>query len=216
MASPPSHHATRRGPRGDSAAVKDSILDAARTVFSESGYQAATVKAIATRAGVDTKLVHYYYGTKAELFGVLAKEALQTIGLFEQLHAALGHKEKVGESYIRSALTAIESPETGTIFLGLLRSIGPHEESRRVFLDMLEKNMLTPLSAVQDAPLDFLRLNLVGTQLHGLIVSRYIIKFGPLATLSIDEVARLVGPTIDAYLTGDLNLPVEKEGQLLK
>lgn len=58
----------RRGrPKGESGS-RARILDAAEHEFGEHGYDGATIRAIATRAGVDSALVHHYFGAKADLF----------------------------------------------------------------------------------------------------------------------------------------------------
>jgi AcrR family transcriptional regulator len=44
------------------------ILEAARAEFAEHGFDAATIRAIAARAGVDASLVMQHHGSKADLF----------------------------------------------------------------------------------------------------------------------------------------------------
>ncbi|MBL8164655.1 MAG: TetR/AcrR family transcriptional regulator [Anaerolineae bacterium] len=59
----------------ESKARRDAILDAALQVFSEVGYERATIKAIATAAGIKSPaLLYWYFPTKADLMqGVLAR-----------------------------------------------------------------------------------------------------------------------------------------------
>ena len=63
----------RRGrpPKIKSEGVGDtrgSILDAAEDLFSKHGFYGVTIREVAREAGVDTALVHYYFGAKRELF----------------------------------------------------------------------------------------------------------------------------------------------------
>src|SRR5215213_5901244 len=58
----------KRGPRQDGVQARESILDAARAQFAQHGYGGATLRAIATDAGVDVALVSYYFGSKSGLF----------------------------------------------------------------------------------------------------------------------------------------------------
>jgi DNA-binding transcriptional regulator YbjK len=44
------------------------ILAAAREAFAQRGYDGATIRQIATSAGVDPALVHHYFGNKEQLF----------------------------------------------------------------------------------------------------------------------------------------------------
>jgi hypothetical protein len=48
------------------------------------------------------------------------------------------------------------------------------------------------------------RTSLVGSHMLGLALGRYILQFPPLATADADALAAAIGPTIDRYLTGDI------------
>ena len=49
-----------------------------------------------------------------------------------------------------------------------------------------------------------LRATLVGSQLIGLAMMRYIGHIEPLASATVDELVAALGPTVQRYLTGDL------------
>src|SRR4029079_2751681 len=62
-------HTRKRGrPRGGESGARERILTSAVDVFAEHGYDGTTIRGIAARAGVDSALVHHYFGTKADLF----------------------------------------------------------------------------------------------------------------------------------------------------
>src|SRR5690606_38723696 len=65
---PPPARRRGRPPRTASAGTRDRILTAAREVFSERGYEKTSVRGIAKAAGVDSALVHHYFGTKEQMF----------------------------------------------------------------------------------------------------------------------------------------------------
>jgi len=44
---------------------RERILDAAEGLFAGAGFEAVSMRQIATESGVDTALIHYYFGTKA-------------------------------------------------------------------------------------------------------------------------------------------------------
>lgn len=48
--------------------ARESILDAAEDLFSKHGFYGVTIREVAREAGVDTALVHYYFGAKRALF----------------------------------------------------------------------------------------------------------------------------------------------------
>ncbi|MFP4476598.1 MAG: TetR/AcrR family transcriptional regulator [Desulfatibacillaceae bacterium] len=60
-------------------ATRDRILQAARKVFSEQPYHAASLRMIAKEGGFDHPLIRYYFPTKAELFEAVV---LQICGEF--------------------------------------------------------------------------------------------------------------------------------------
>lgn len=58
------------------ADAADAIVDAAEAVFAEQGFHAATTRSIAARAGVNAALLHYYHGSKEQLYEtVVARRA---------------------------------------------------------------------------------------------------------------------------------------------
>lgn len=48
--------------------TRDAILDAAEDLFSKHGFYGVTIREVSREAGVDTALVHYYFGAKRDLF----------------------------------------------------------------------------------------------------------------------------------------------------
>jgi AcrR family transcriptional regulator len=74
-ASPTSTPRGRR-PKGQGPDLREAILDAAEALFSRHGFYGVTVRQVAAEAGVDTALIHYYFGAKRELFdSVFARRA---------------------------------------------------------------------------------------------------------------------------------------------
>ena len=58
----------RTGRRPGSSDTRSVILAAARSRFAEVGFDKASIRSIAAAAGVDSALVHHYFGTKHDLF----------------------------------------------------------------------------------------------------------------------------------------------------
>ncbi|WP_293676905.1 TetR/AcrR family transcriptional regulator [uncultured Phenylobacterium sp.] len=80
--------------KGQGPDLRESILDAAEDLFSRHGFHGVTVRQVAAEAGVDTALIHYYFGAKRELFDhVFARRAeilngarLQAIAAYRAAH----------------------------------------------------------------------------------------------------------------------------------
>ena len=58
--------------------------------------------------------------------------------------------------------------------------------------------------SVQDVARPELRIQLVASQVFGLIICRYILRLEPLALMTADEVVGTYAPTLQRYLTGEL------------
>ena len=93
--------------------LKETILDAAEGLFARHGFHGVTTRQVAAEAGVDTALIHYYFGAKRELFDAVflrraeilnqAREA--SMNAYVKAHAAAGMTvEGVIEAFIEPLL----------------------------------------------------------------------------------------------------------------
>jgi AcrR family transcriptional regulator len=55
------------------------LQDAAEQLFAQHGFDAVSVRAVASKAGVDPALLHYYFGTKRELFDAVLVRRLEVL-----------------------------------------------------------------------------------------------------------------------------------------
>ena len=61
--------AARGRPRGErTPSTRDALLDATQAIMLDEGYAAVSTRRVATRAGTDKALVHYYFETMDDLF----------------------------------------------------------------------------------------------------------------------------------------------------
>jgi len=200
---------TKAGRRAGESGTREAILRAARDQFADCGYDGATIRAIAAAAGVDPALVHHFYGTKERLFAaamqlpVVPSEAI-TAALAD---AARSPDETVGHYLVSAALALWDSEELRGSFQALLRSALTSEQAAVMLREFLSEAILRPVASVADdtdpASTPF-RASLVASHMLGLALTRYVLRFGPVAAASAEELAAAIGPTIDRYLTGDL------------
>ncbi|MGO1316095.1 MAG: TetR/AcrR family transcriptional regulator [Cellulomonadaceae bacterium] len=176
------------------------IVAAAADEFAERGYDGATMRAIAQRAGVDPALLHHYFGTKSDLFG-------ETIGVPLRPDLALpailaGPPEEVGEAIARYLLTSLEDPHVRKRVVMLVRTGIGTKAFTPLFAGFLRREVLAKVAASLETPDAELRTSLVASQIAGLLVARYILELPGLATAPVPDVVRWVGPTLQRYLTG--------------
>src|SRR2546423_15098014 len=101
----------RRGRPAGSPPNREGILAAARELVGEGGYDNATIRGIAARAGVDPALVHHYYGSKADLFAAALRLPATPREVLDDVLA--GDPDTLGERLLRRFLD-IWSTEAGT------------------------------------------------------------------------------------------------------
>lgn len=195
----------RRGPRSDRSDIAAAILDGARSVFARHGYQGATIRMIATEAGVDTKLVHYYFGTKAELFSAVIAATFTAEGIQDRLLKALAGDEGGWAGYLEYILTTLDDPRFGPPFISLLRSVGTHDESRTIMLRFITGQILPQIPAAHSAQGAPLELALIGAHIHGILFARYILQLPRICAATPHEIAQSAAPALEAYMAAFLD-----------
>ncbi|HEX8630251.1 MAG TPA: TetR family transcriptional regulator [Catenuloplanes sp.] len=193
----------RTGRRPGNPDTREAILTTARAAFAERGYDGASIRAIATGAGVDPALVHHYFGTKSKLFLATMNAPIDPAELLPE--ALAGSRDGIGERLVRLFLSIWDSP-AGVAGVALLRSAISNDWTARLMREFVVTQVLRRVLADLDldpteAPL---RASLVASQMAGLGIVRYILKIEPLTSVPAEAVVAAVGPTVQRYLTGDL------------
>jgi AcrR family transcriptional regulator len=193
----------RTGRRPGKQDTREAILTAARATFAERGFDAASIRTIASAAGVDPALVHHYFGTKEELFRATVAIPFDPAELVPAVLA--GGAAGVGERMVRTVLSVWDSPVGGAA-AALLRSAMSNEWTARLLREFLATQVLRRV--LDHLGLDpaerALRGSLVATQIAGLAMMRYVIRLEPVASAEPETLVAAIGPTVQRYLTGDL------------
>lgn len=188
----------RRGrPRGGSDS-RERILAAAVDEFGERGYEGATIRSIAARAGVDSALVHHYFGTKADLFadavGVPMRPDVDIPGILR------GPREDVGERLVRYVLESFERPEVRRRGVMLIRTAIGSKLTTPMLTGFLSRELIGRIARSLEVDDGELRAGLVASQISGMLIARYVIKLPALTTASVDDLVPRVGATVQRYL----------------
>ncbi len=191
-----------RGRRPGDENTRQTILDSARRLFAEQGYERASMRAIARDAGVDPALIVHYFGSKQDLL----VEALRLPLDPAQVTAGISGlpADQRGAAFVRVLLSVWERPEVREYILGMLRTAASHEIARKALTRTLHDSVQPVVaSLVIDQPQR--RSALVISQMAGLAMTRYFLAIPEMVGLTEEELVADVGATVQRYLTGDLS-----------
>lgn len=197
----------RTGRRPGNPDTREAILNAARKAFAERGYDAASIRLIATGAGVDPALVHHYFGTKEQLFIAAMQVPINPAQLLPGILA--GRRDELGERIVRTILSVWDSP-AGAAAAAFIRSAVTNESMATLLREFIFRRVVrTVVKELRLEPAEgALRASLVASQVAGLIVTRYLIRIEPIARAPTPTIIAAIGPTLQHYLTGDLGAAV--------
>ncbi|MEV0913274.1 TetR family transcriptional regulator [Streptomyces sp. NPDC049967] len=174
--------------RRDARATRRRLLEAARDLFAERGYEGTTVRSIAALAGVNQALLFRYFGSKR---GLLTE--VVALGGLEQLRET--PPEELFETALRSMLTrSAERVEDRSLEV-YLRSVGRGDEAAGTLRELGEEYR-SALAGLSGAPDAVLRADLAMAWLLGIGLMRTVVAREPLAGAEPDDVCRLVLGTL--------------------
>jgi AcrR family transcriptional regulator len=179
----------------NSTASRERLLQAARDLFAERGYERTTVRDIGQRADVDPTMIARYFGGKAALYlATLRSDAPSAEGDTVELgtaHSVQGFIERADGRGPTPTLYAV---------------VRPHEdvELQKAAMEVLNRRLVTTASRKagtaghSDAQL---RAEIAVAALAGIVLSRTTQTFPALATAESADVGRLVAEMLDSILT---------------
>jgi AcrR family transcriptional regulator len=192
----------RTGRRPGRSGTRDAILVAARESFTASGYDQASIRDIARRAGVDPALVHHYFGNKQELFTEAVELPVDLVAVVEAF--VRGDRDRIGERIVGLMLSVWDSRTDRSPLIALIRSAVTSENAARMLREFMVSVLFVRLAEALRAPDAPLRASLAASQMMGLLIARYVVRVEPLASAPAAQLVAAIGPNIQRYLTGDL------------
>jgi AcrR family transcriptional regulator len=189
---------TRTGRRPGTPDTREKILAVARRGFATRGYDATSLRGIATDAKVDPALLIHYFGTKEGLFTAATGLPTGLSMLFaDQQDLPL---RDFAEFLARTYLRFVDSDQSRNAILALVRSAVSNEKAAAMLREFLAAELVPVIASRtghENAPL---RAGLVAAQLMGVAMLRHVVRLDPVASASQDEIVALVVPVIEQYL----------------
>jgi AcrR family transcriptional regulator len=185
------------GRRPGNQDTRGQIIAAARHAFAAKGFAGASMRGIASEAGVDAALIHHYFESKQQLF--LATVALP-LGFPQVLeHVAAGDRADLGKRLVQTVLgvwepSLVAAIRTALTDPGLTRSVGEFL-TLEVIGRVLRQDDLPPEEANR-------RAGLVASQVLGLVIGRYVLRLPALVNRQTDDLIAEIGPTVQRYVEG--------------
>ena len=176
------------------------ILAAAGQLFAEVGFERTTMREVAARAKVDPALIHHYFGNKDGLLGAALALPVDPARLLAGLERDPDHAGQAIVGRVRRVWEA--DPETRRRLLALIRVGLSHEHASTVLRDLLGRTILAAVGRVVADDHKPLRAALVGTQMGGLLMGRYILGIPAVRDATPEQLVVAIGPVVQHYLTG--------------
>jgi hypothetical protein len=142
-----------------------------------------------------------FYGSKEGLFREVMSLPPQAAEAIARL--AEGPNETVGRRFAELVVGLLENPITRSVVLGRIRSASSHPEAAALVRETVTRDVGALTAALtKDEPET--RAVLVGSQVVGLALARYVVLVEPLASLPPADVIDHIAPVFQHYLVGPL------------
>jgi len=174
--------------------TRDRILAAARLIFGRDGYDHATIRGIATEANINPAMVMRYYRNKETLFAAVTEFKIDMAAYADV------PKSRLGETMVRRVLEIWENPATGASRRAMLLTAMSNETARMRFLEQTRSQYAELLKQFGATKQGVSVAALIGTQILGLQVSRYILRLPEIVSQSHEFLIREVGRTLQGYM----------------
>jgi AcrR family transcriptional regulator len=195
----PASGARRRGRRPAGEDTRGAIVEAARVEFGARGYEGTTLRGVARAAGVDPRLVHHYFESKADLF-IAAMDLPARPQDLVPLIIGPG-PDGIGERLVRFFFSVWETEVGRQRLPALLGSLLTNPEGARMLREFLTEELFGKIAASLPVDRPQLRAALAASQMVGIAMCRYVVLVEPIASADIEDLVPLLAPTLQRYLT---------------
>ena len=192
----------RTGRRVGTSTTRAAIAEAAQRSFAALGYDRTTIRAIASEAGVDPALVVHFFGSKQQLFLAVMDLPFEPEVALPSILA--GKRKTVGERFARFIVGVLEDEQARSVMTGMVRAAASEPEAARMLRELISRRVVGPIASTLGEEDAELRATLLGSQIVGVIMARYVVAVEPLASLDPERLIAALAPNLQRYLVGPL------------
>jgi AcrR family transcriptional regulator len=190
------------GPRDERGVLAARIVAAARNEFAENGWAGTTIRATARSADVDPALVYHYFGSKEGLLDAATNPPQKWLESIAEVWTT--PIQQLGKALITLLLASWADDEIGPTLRAILQTAA-HEPSTREKLRRVVEGSLMGVSKLGSDEQDRLvRSGLIGSQMMGFALMRFVWKIEPVASMSNNEAIAAIAPNLQRYVDGDV------------
>lgn len=192
-----------RGRRPGRADTRTTIRQAALSLFSTTGYDKVSLRAIAREADVDPALIHHYFASKSDLFAQTVLDFPLDADRFVTGVVA-GPKDQIGIRAVKAFLDAYNDPNEGRErFNAMLRSAVAEDVVHRPLCEFMSKEVYGPIAQQLGHSNYKLRGQLAVSLLLGMALTRYILNLKAMVAAPDAELIRSLGRAMQEILVED-------------
>lgn len=190
----------RVGRRPGVSNTRQTVLVAARALFANDGFDATTIRRVATDANVDPSQVMQFFRSKDELFAAAMAIPPSALARFDT--AFEGPDAHLGERVVRAYLAAWDgASEESEPLMAMLRGAIVHEHASAQLREFIQSRLLNGArDHARDSTDAALRSGLASSMLVGLVTGRRIVGVPLLIDADVDTLVDIVAPAIQEIL----------------
>lgn len=189
----------KAGRRPGAPEAREKILEAACMRFSEVGFEATTIRAVAKEADVDPALVMHYFKNKDGLFDAVIAD-------LKMLPAQLGASTDL-RGFIANYLRLWESEDMGPRLRAVVRGGIGSSHALAILRESIMDSFVTDLLETEFAQSTISEGNLLGKIAYlgpiliGTAIARYVVEVPLMTEKSIDDIVEDMYPAIETLLS---------------
>lgn len=191
-------NAPRGRPRGPSDS-RQRLLAAGRRRFLADGYDRTTLRAVAAEAGVDAAMVNYWFGGKEGLLRAVLEVAVTPGQVVDAVLAR--DPEDLATALLTAVIGLLDRPEVVETLRAMLLTATPGGAAERVVREYLGHALVPRLQGVIGGRDAAARTAAVAACMAGLLMTRYVLRIEPIASMSGPEAVRALAPSLRAALS---------------